>query len=652
MNPEFLFQPSINRNGGSPQFPMKTKSMFQLWSALLLMALCLAGAASTQKRKPARNRSGEPAVPPADRFAGLDTTFARVLTDWKAVGFAVAVVEKVKVVYAKGFGYRDQEKKQPVTPNTLFAIGSCTKAFTSSLIGLLQKDGKLEYDEPVTKYLPDLKFFASDLTNSITLRDMMCHRTGVPRHDLSWYLAPTSRDSLVSRLRYVEPSAPLRQRWQYNNFMFLTQGVVSEKLSGKSWETNVRERIFEPLGMSSTIFSVDDMAKSADAATGYEVKNDSLVRKMAYYNIDAMGPAGSINSNVLDMAKWVGMWTNGGKSGGKEVLPAAYVKEAMTSQMVIGGALPEKENPDIHLSNYGFGWFLASYRGHYRVEHGGNIDGFSASTNFFPSDSVGIIVLVNQNKSAVPALVRNMIADRVLSLSAFDWNKDRLKVVGKAKTLAKDAEKKAVSTRKTGTKPVHPLADYVGVYANEGYGRYAVSLRHDSLFLQTSTQKWWLSHYHYDYFAPFDTKFGIDTTDKNPIRFQFTTGIAGDVDGIAISGIEAAISKPIVFARSVVTKEIAAADLKKYAGEFDLAGATLTTAIRGDKTLFLLVPGQPEYELVFVGKDKFSIKKLSGYSVQFEVNDKGEAATLTTMQPNGNYKATHKTAAIVAEKKN
>src|SRR5271154_702119 len=138
------------------------------------------------------------------RFAGLDTAFARVLKAWHAAGFAVAVVEKNKVIYTNGYGYRDYENKVPVTPNTLFAIGSCTKAFTASLLGMLRQDGKVEYDKPVRNYLPELKFFNNEMNDKITLRDMMCHRTGLPRHDLSWYLFSTqSRDSLIQRIQYM-----------------------------------------------------------------------------------------------------------------------------------------------------------------------------------------------------------------------------------------------------------------------------------------------------------------------------------------------------------------------------------------------------------------------------------------------------------------
>src|SRR5579872_4672778 len=189
--------------------------------------------------------------PESNPFSGLDTSFARVLSDWHAAGFAVAVVAKDSVIYARGFGYRDYEHKTPVTPHTLFAIGSCTKAFTASLIGMLDHDGKLDIDKPVRDYLPELKFYTPAMDDMITLRDMMCHRTGLPRHDLSWYLFGTSnRDSMIRKVQYMEPTAGIRERWQYNNFMFAAQGVVAEKLTNQSWEQNVAARLFTPLHMT------------------------------------------------------------------------------------------------------------------------------------------------------------------------------------------------------------------------------------------------------------------------------------------------------------------------------------------------------------------------------------------------------------------
>jgi len=570
----------------------------------------------------------------------LDTAFNRVLKDWKAAGFAVAVVEKNKIVYSKGAGFRDFEKKIPVTPNTLFAIGSCTKAFTASLIGLLEKDNKLEYDKPVRDYLPELKFYTDAMNDQVTVRDMMCHRTGLPRHDFSWYLFPTTRDSLIYRIRYMEPTAAVREKWQYNNFMFLAQGVLAEKLFGQKWEQLVKEKFFEPLGMKSSNFSVLDMEKNGDASLGYMVFKDSVVMKMDYYNIDAMGPAGSINSSVNDMANWVITWINGGKFNGKEILPGQYVTDAMSSQMTTGGALPDKETPDIHLSNYGFGWSISSYRGHYRVQHGGNIDGFSAMTCFFPSDSIGIIVLTNQNGSTVPAIVRNIIADRMLNLPRKDWNGNLLAADRKAKADAKEANKNKTAPTKIEGQRTHPLKDYEGLYAHPGYGTLDIFSRNDSLFAKVSNKNFWFKHAHYDVFNVFeiDKKLGIDTTDDNT-AFQFQMNRAGE-----ITWVEAELQpglKPLQFMKTPKAAPVDSAQLKKYEGEYELGGVTAKVYLKSN-VLYVFVPGQPEYETIPTGNHEFKLKVLSGYSVKFEVNDKGEVNALNFIQPNGTFKAKRK----------
>jgi CubicO group peptidase (beta-lactamase class C family) len=578
-------------------------------------------------------------------LAGIDTLMERILKDRKAAGFAVAVVEKGKIIYSKGFGYRDYEKKLPVTPNTQFAIGSCTKAFTSLLIGLLNKEGKADYDKPVREYLPELKFFNADLNNLITVRDLMCHRTGLPRHDFSWYLFNTdSRDSMMQRIQYQEPTEGIRQKWQYNNFMFLLQGMIAQKLSGKSWEDNIRQKIFAPLGMTNSNVTIKELEKNAEAAIGYELYKDSIIKKTDYYNINAMSPAGSINSSVNDMAKWVSMWIYGGKLNGKEIFPEPYLKEAMSSQMVIGAGLPDKEKPDVHFSNYGFGWFMASYRGHYRVEHGGNIDGFSASTCFFPSDSIGIIVLTNQNASSITSIVRNSIADRLLKVKPIDWLGDRNKADAKAKAAAKEAEAKGnTNSRKKGTKPSHAAEDYQGLYNHPGYGTMEVVLEKDSLFAYTPGNKIWLQHYHYDVFLALgvDKTDGIDTSQKDGLKIQFTMSEAGEINA-ALMELEGSL-KPMEFTRKPKPKAITAAELKKYEGEFELApGAVAKFYLKGEKTLYAFIEGQPEYELVPTDKNKFVLKALSGYSVLFDENEKGEITGLSFIQPNGTFKAKKK----------
>lgn len=576
------------------------------------------------------------------RFNGLDTAFARVLRTWHAAGFAVAIVEKNKVIYADGFGFRDYENKTPVTPNTLFAIGSCTKAFTASLIGMLRKDGKLDYDKPVRTYLPELKFYNDEMNDKVTLRDMMSHRTGLPRHDVSWYLFMTqSRDSLIQRIRYMEPSAGLREKWQYNNFMFMAQGVLVEKLTGKSWEENITEKIFEPLGMTSSVMTIEDLIKSKEPATAYTTKNDSIIKKIKYFHIDAMGPAGSINSSVNDMTKWLITWINGGKYNGKEIIPTDHQSEAISSQMIIGGGLPTKETPDLYFANYGFGWFLSSYRGHYRVEHGGNIDGFSASTCFFPTDSVGIVVLCNQDASSVPSIVRNLVADKMLKLKYYDWNTYLKGLTDKGKKENEQARKSEIATAKPMAGATHVLKDYEGIYQNNGYGSLDVQVIHDSLFAFLVKNTWWLKHLQYDIFEPFDKdpKEGIDTTDKGePLQFQMNT--AGDIERFELK-LEPALN-PIVFTRTIKGKEISKDSLQKYVGEYALGGVIMKIYIKDQNTLYLFVEGQPEYELVPIDKNKFSIKTLKGYSIQFNANDRNEIIEMLAIQPNGTFKATKK----------
>ncbi|MBX3239333.1 MAG: serine hydrolase [Chitinophagaceae bacterium] len=556
------------------------------------------------------------------RLTGIDTALSRLLKDWNAPGFAVAVVEKDKVIYSKGFGYSDYEAKKPVTPNTLFAIGSCTKAFTSSLLGILEKEGKLSLNKKVTEYLPTLQFFNNEMNNGVTSIDLMSHRTGLPRHDFSWYLFTTkSRDSLIERVQYLEPSATLRERWQYNNFMFLVQGVLAEKLTGKSWEANIRERIFTPLGMSRSNLSVDDLPKDNDAAIGYRLKNDS------------------INSSVTEMANWVITWINDGKFEGKEVLPAGYITKAFSSHMSTGGGYPGKTNPDIYFSDYGLGWSLSSYRGHYRVDHGGNIDGFSANTSFFPADSIGVIVLTNQNGSPIPALARNIIIDKLFGLKYINWSGDRKKELEKSKKEAKEAEGTKQSSRVTGTKPSHGLKEYEGNFNHPGYGDAGVYWRNDSLFSNMGKDSVWLRHYHYDVFEikGFDRQDGLDTTEGGT-KINFRTGEDGKISGFTAS-LEPNV-KPIEFSYKPKARPLTRQELEKYTGEYSLAGMTAKVYLKSE-ILYVFVPGQPEYETVYTGDHTFKLKVLDGYSVKFDVSG-NEANALTFIQPNGNFKAVKK----------
>jgi CubicO group peptidase (beta-lactamase class C family) len=599
---------------------------------LLLFVVFLFAPATAQKRDQEA----------ASRLKGIDRELEEVLDTWKAAGFAVAVVDRQDVVYAKGFGYRDLENNLPVTPNTLFAIGSSTKAFTTTILGILRNEDKLSFDESPRDYVPELKFHDPQMNELVTISDLMCHRTGLPRHDYSWYFFPSgSKDSLIRRVQYQEPFAAVREQFYYNNFMFLLQGVIAERITGMSWEDNVRQRIFEPLGMSRSNLSIEEMERSEDKAAGYELKNDQEIKKMDYYHIAGMAPAGSINSSVSDMTSWLITWINGGRFKGKEVIPPAFLTEAMSSHMVAGSGLPDKENPDLHLSNYGYGWFISSYRGHYRVEHGGNIDGFSASTCFFPSDSIGIVVLCNQNGSVVPSVVRNMAADRMLDLPVKDWNGYLKESRDKAAREEKEAELSSEQGRVEGTRTSHILLEFTGTFSNPGYGSFELVVENDSLFAVMPLNKYWLRHYHYDIFEPFEvTGSGIDTSDAPGLKFSFTTGDDGEIYSLK-APLEASVD-PIEFKRTPEIIEVDKETLAKYVGEYELAGATLKVYTKRETTLYIFVQGQPEYELLPTGRHKFSFKALEGFRLEFEEDEDGNITAVNLFQPQGNYRAEKK----------
>ncbi|MBP1661548.1 MAG: serine hydrolase, partial [Candidatus Aminicenantes bacterium] len=230
----------------------------------------------------------------AKKLGNFDAYMAKVLKDWNAPGIGVGIVQGDKLVFAKGYGYRDYGQKLPYTPMTLQQIASNTKLFTAIAAGMLVEEGKLTWDKPVKESVPSIKFHNNELNNTVTLRDMLAHRTGITRHDTIWYQSDDTRQQLFDKVRYLEPQEPLRQTFLYNNLMYAAVGYIIELQSGRTWEEFVRERIFKPLDMTSTIGGV--------------------------------APCGAIISNLQDMSHWLIALVNEGKYNGRQVLPPAVLK--------------------------------------------------------------------------------------------------------------------------------------------------------------------------------------------------------------------------------------------------------------------------------------------------------------------------------------
>lgn len=571
------------------------------------------------------------------RLRGVEKKLNQILEDEKMAGFSVAVVDKNGIIYTKGFGYRDYENKTPVDANTMFAIGSTSKAFTSSLLGVLRKEGKLSFDDSPLDYIPGFSFYNDEMNSNIIIKDLMSHRTGLPRHDASWYMFPTaSKDSMLIRVAQHEPQTGVRQQWIYNNFMFLAQGVIAEKVSGKSWEENLQQHIFSPLGMNRTNAVIEGLKSASNNAFGYETKDDGSIKRLEYYDISGMGPAGSINSTANDMGKWLITWLNDGQYKGQEILPADYVQEATSPQAIT--TLPRNlfaNSKDIHLFTYGYGWLVSSYKGYYHVEHNGAIDGFTSHISFFPDAGVGVAVLTNQNGSTAATFIRNVLADAILDTEKTDWVAELKAMTAKIKQATEMAQTE--TDKVENTKPSHAIEDYTGTYAHPGYGKFDITLNGDSLIATLPIHKIQLKHHHYDIFEPFMIKDG-ESESLSPLFFNFYTDESGDISKLKLA-LEPALD-PIEFKRTPFAGAVEKSDLEKLTGTYDLMGTKIRVFLNKAEKLILSVTGQPEFELIPVDKYNFSVKDLDGYKLEFVPTiDEDTVNEVKMIQPNGTFKA-------------
>ena len=557
---------------------------------------------------------------------GVDKYIEKAMQEWEVPGIALAVVKDSSVVFVKGYGYRNVEKELPVTSETLFAIGSCSKAFTAVSVGQLTDEDKVDLNEPVKTYIPTFKMYDDYVTKNMTPIDLMCHRSGLPRHDGVWYGKDISRKELLNTLQYLEPSQGFRTTYQYQNLMFMTAGILVEEVSGMKWEAFVKEGIFDPLEMKASNFSVDEMQQTDNFSFPYS-KREEKVTRIPFRNIDAIGPAGSINSNVLEMSNWMIMHLNKGKFNGDEIVSESFLKQAHAPQMVATKSLTD----EVFYGSYGLGWFLTSYRGHFRSEHGGGIDGFVSSVGLYPMDGFGIVVLTNYDNAQITGVVRNYIADRLLGLEEIDWQEKIFGPVREAREKEEEEKVEDVSRLKD-TKPSFPLKEYTGTYKHPAYGKISVSLAEDQLVADMTPFTLNLTHYHLDIFEGENPVIG-----KQKIIFHYN--VQGEINMLSMD-LQVGVSD-IEFVKDPDVVEMKKSDLEKYTGEYDFGGAIAKVYITGENTLNAFIVGQPEYELIPVKEHVFSLKGLDGFRFIFNVED-GQAIELISEQPNGSFKAKRK----------
>jgi CubicO group peptidase (beta-lactamase class C family) len=563
---------------------------------------------------------------------GFEDFVHATMKDWKVPGVAVAIVKDGNVIYSKGFGLRNVANDQPVTSRTLFPIASCTKAFTTASIAILVDEGKLDWDTPVRTYLPTLKLYDAVTTERITPRDLVSHRSGLPRHDLMWYNSEATRQELFDRLQYLEPTKELRATWQYQNLMFMVAGYLVGQIDGTSWEAFVQERIFDRLGMSSSNFSSDETsAKASDFSHPYKKEKDEVKEIPFYTGKRATAPAGAIISSIDDMSKWVLLHLNKGKYGDMQIVSEGQLAQMHSPQIVIPDT---SQYPELLYPSYGLGWFMQSYRGHAQVYHGGNIDGFSSLTTLLPHDNIGMVVLTNMSSSPVPSILTFNICDRLLGLDEVPWSARFKKDEEAIEEAEAKGKEKSASDQVKGTAPSHALKAYTGDYEHPGYGRLTIELKGDQLQCHYNAMVFPLKHYHYDIF-----ELEMERWEMTP-KVSFSTNIKGDIDSLT-APFETTVTD-ITFKR-VPGKEMRDKRfLEQFVGVYEIMSMTMTIALKGNDALIASIPGQPDYELVPYKDTEFHVKGLSGFSIEFKGDDAGGMEALIT-QPYGVFTAKKKT---------
>lgn len=558
-------------------------------------------------------------------LAGFDAWVDSAIVAWKVVGLSIGITVDGQTVYLKGHGLRDLEKRLPATPQTLYAIGSSSKAFTTFAMGAPVDQGKLQWDVPVRTYLPWFRMNTDFATLHITPRDLVTHRSGLPRHDALWYNNTTmSREDLVRRIAYLPLNKDLRETFQYNNLMFLTAGYLVGNVNGSSWEDGLRQLVLAPLGMTRTNFSVKESQADADFSQPYRVLRDSIQR-IPFRDISLVGPAGSINSSAEEMLKWVGLHLAGGKRGDTQVIQTSTLRDMYRPYTPISGM---GDNPELGPMSYGLGWFIDTYRGHYRAQHGGNIDGFTAAVTLLPQDRIGIVVLVNQNGAALGELATRHAMDRLFGGARRDWSGDALKGRKSADAAGRANEQKKGEVRIPNAPPSRKLAEYAGTYSDSGYGPLTVTHERDTLVLSYNGIRAKLQPWHYETFSALRNPDDPALEDQ---KITFRTGTAGRVEGAMIT--MDALAPATVFRRMPDAQLLDAAYITRFTGRYQIPGGPVAAVTLRGNTLYWAQGGGAPTALEAESGSRFVLSAMREISVEFRSDAAGTVTGARVVQP-------------------
>jgi CubicO group peptidase (beta-lactamase class C family) len=534
------------------------------------------------------------------RLAGIEEKLEKRRRELGIPGISLVIVKDDQIIYLKGLGYKDFEKQVAVTPDTQFAIGSATKAFTALSALMSVDEGKLSLDDSPKKYLPYFKINNPDTDAKITVRDLMCHSSGLNRTDLAMITGKLTRQELIQVAGEAKPVAGLREKFMYQNIMFTAAGEIVSTVQKQPWETFIPARIFTPLGMTNTSLSMKQMEKTKDFSYGYDYNFDTKeTRRLPFRDIDQVAPAGAINSSARDMAQWLRFILNGGSANGKRLISEKNYDEWLKPQMKIGGT-----------SSYGLGWFLQQWNGLKVVQHGGNIDGFNSLVAMIPEKKLGFVLLTNVSSSSLGGELMPIVWQGLLGEN---------------------------TPEDSGKLPVKTMEKMVGKYRfTEANIDVEVKIAGDHMVLEVPGQP----TYTLERTAPRQFKLG-GAPDGFAVKFNPEQGDAAE---IYLQQPQGNYTLPRINADGTVAKIGVAAPAganpaKELVGQYQAPVGKGIIEIREDGgKVSIVVPGQQPYELKEKEKDLYNALPLpDSYNLKVKRSADGKLEGIVMIQPEGDF---------------
>jgi CubicO group peptidase (beta-lactamase class C family) len=565
-------------------------------------------------------------VPITSFIPELDRLAADTMADWKVPGAAVAVVQEGKLVLTRAYGQRDIEADLPVTPATQFVICSITKSFTATAVALLHNEGRLDWSKPVRAYMPEFRLSDPVATERVTVRDLLCHQTGLPRHDWVHFAGDRAPAEMLGVMQHLELSCDIRAAWQYNNLCYNVAGLLIERLSGQSYEAFIRARLTDRLSMTVG-FTLEELEASDDAARPYMMHEDTRLPAMRLPIRTTA--AGAITTSVADLAHWMRLHLGKGEVDGERLLPAALVGELHAPRVYN----TPPDYAEFGESHYGLGLWSSSYRGDRLLRHGGGWPGWNTQMTLLPDHGIGVAVFTNRSPNEVPGTLTWFILDRLRGREPVDWRERARK--RRDEFLAhvqadKDAREQA---RHKDTRPAHALAAYAGDYEHPAYGAMSIKERDGTLHWSWRGMFAPLTHRHYETFELPEVP---DRLLPDRLAISFLTDRDGNIGSLA-APLEPTV-KDIVFARLAAGDCTNAAFRARCVGIFKGGATTHRVTLDSEGRLVLKPDNQPAYRLAPQQGRRFSIVELTGFAVEFR--DNGTVVDEVIFhQPNGTFVA-------------